>query len=181
MLIILLSLLAVVLVYCIGVWKLLNNKHYFLGILLIFSPYIAYKLFQYHCYVSAIPSAIEVTWPVSMGEDSGFREGCGTAVFRLSGRTLVNIAQSRLHYFDGVTQARGHQDSYHTYKPWQETPIPATWQDHEGWLLCPFMDDDLLRQIYQAAKEKGAYYTTKPEAELVVIPSLKIAVFSFFG
>jgi len=57
------------------------------GILLVatlVSPFVINEAYQYHWYAKAIPAEIGITYAVSSDDETGFREGCGTTVFKLS-------------------------------------------------------------------------------------------------
>ena len=150
-------------------------------------PFLAYKAFQYYWYAQVLPSEIEIADPVPAGEESGFREGCGVAVYKLTASSLEAIKKKGLGFFEGATQARGysnpsdHHYHYYTYQPWKETPIPVGWTSEGSWFMCSVIGNQLEREIIAAAKQGGAYYTVKHEARLLVIPSLGYVVFSSYG
>lgn len=146
------------------------------------SPYIAYKVFQYCWYVSAVPSEIGITWSITIGDEFYGREGCGVAVFKLSRETIEAIKARGLRYFDSATQGRGHtNDYYYRYETWKETPVPSDWTSNGTWIMCSVISNDLIHKITEAAKRKGSYYTTKSEGELIVFPALGFVVFSYYG
>lgn len=167
-------------VYVLGI--LFKNERYILVILIATSPYTAYKTLLYFHYKSYLPDEINVTYPISINEEGGFREGCGVAIFHLSDATLEGIESQGVNFFKTATQARGHSEYQYQYEPWHETPVPKSWNGGGGWLICSHLaDEKLLNEIFSASRKTGAYYTKKHEAELVIIPSLKLVVFSSFG
>lgn len=178
---ILLSVVALFSIYIYALVKLFRKKLFIALIALAIIPFAAYEAFQYYWYSAVLPEKIEITYPVSIGDESGFREGCGVAVFKLSKNTTKNIEKGGLAFFSGATQARGHNDNYHKYEPWKETPVPVNWASEGSWFMCSVISNNLERKIIMAAQEKGAYYTTKPEGVLIVIPSLGYVVFSYNG
>ena len=94
---------------------------------------------------------------------------CGGAIWHIPSLSLAGIEAKGLHFFDGATQARGHPNHYYyKYDTWKETPVPSTWTSDGTWIMCSVVSSDLIRQITEAAKQKGAYYTTKPEGEPLV-------------
>lgn len=184
---ILISILAALLLYCYMLVKLWRKERFVLLLVSAISPFLAYKAFQYYWYAQVLPAEIEIVYPVAAGEESGFREGCSVAVYKLSARSLDTIKKKGLAFFDGATQARGYSNPsnrdyhYYTYELWKETPIPAGWTSEGAWFMCSVIGSQLEREIIAAAKQGGAYYTVKQEAQLVVIPSLGYVVFSSYG
>ncbi|MFZ5484945.1 MAG: hypothetical protein ACOZB0_12010 [Pseudomonadota bacterium] len=151
------------------------------------SPFFAYKAFQFHWYAQALPPEIKISYPIAAGEESGFREGCSVAVYKLTASSLEAIQKHGLPFFDRATQARGYSKPsdrnyhYYTYKPWKETPIPEGWGGEGSLFMCSVISSSLEHEIAVAAKQSGAFYTTKDEAQLLVIPSLGYVVFSSYG
>jgi hypothetical protein len=112
-------------------------------------------------------------------EEEAQRQGLKLSKFRKE--TRETIKAKRLRFFDNATQARGHtNDYYYRYDTWKETPVPSAWINEGTWIRCSVVSDDLIRQITEAAKQKGAYYTTKSEGELIVFPDLGLVVFSYY-
>ena len=143
-------------------------------------PVIAYEVGQYNWYSKAIPDKIGITYPVSTYAEFGIRGGCGTSVFKLSDSTLEMIRKDGLAFFAGVTEARGHGgDPYYHYAEWRQTPLPPSWTSEGSWMFCAGLSDGEHVKIVAAAKSEGAYYTTKAEGQLVLIPSLGHIVYSF--
>ncbi|MDP1683231.1 MAG: hypothetical protein Q8L39_15840 [Burkholderiales bacterium] len=176
----------------------LFKKGYFKTIaVILLSSFFAYEAFQYYWYSLVLPSQIQITYPVSIGDESGFREGCGVAVFKVSDKTIEAIQKNGLKFFDGATQGRGYPKPseplsfsdrkklsdyyYHTYETWKETPVPPGWVSEGSLFMCSVIRDDVAREIVKAAKLPGSFYTTKPEGQLFVIPSLGYVVFSYYG
>jgi hypothetical protein len=165
-----------------GLFTLFKKRLYLPLVLIVIFPYVGYKTLLYFRYKAILPSAIEVTYPISVGEEGVFREGCSIAIYKLSDSTLDGIKKNGVSFFDGVTQARGHSDYYHKYAEWKETPIPPNWTSEGSWFICSNLaDKKILADIVKASKLSGAFYTTMHEGELVVVPSLKLVVFSSFG
>jgi hypothetical protein len=169
-------------IYLVFIFKLLKNKSFLAFLVIVIAPYIAYKVFQYSWYVAALPPEIAITWPIAIGDESYIREGCGVAIFKLSKATSLAIEAKGLDFFTDATQARGHPHHYYyKYKKWKETPVPSTWISEGTWIRCSVVSDDLIRQITEVAQQKGSYYTTKSEGELIVFPGLGWVVFSYYG
>ena len=130
--IILLGILRVISVIIRGYLKLLlkflRKKAYLILIILIVYPYILFKTYQYFSLVLYLPSALEVTWPVTLDETTHpIYFDCGIGIFKLSEHTLQQIKIKDINFFDGIREARGHNKSYIKYSPWQKTPIPRSW------------------------------------------------------
>lgn len=184
---ILITFLTISILIFLTLYTLYKNKKFIPLLLIILSPYAAYKTLLYSHYKAVLPSKIEVSYPVSIGEEGIFREGCSIAIFRLSDSTLQGIKTKGLDFFENALQARGHNagerdDYYYRYEAWRETPIPPNWTSEGSWFICSNLaNQQLLSNIVDASKKLGAYYTTKQEGELVVVPSLKLVVFSSFG
>jgi hypothetical protein len=166
---------------------LLRKGRFVLVLVLSAMPFVAYKAFQYYWYAQVLPAKFEIAYPVAVGDESYFREGCGVAVYKLSANSLDAIKKQGLEFFNGATQARGYSDpsdseyNYHTYMPWKQTPLPAAWTSEGSWFMCSVISVELEKAIVAAAKQGGAYYTSKDEGQLLVLPSLGYVVFSFYG
>jgi hypothetical protein len=154
--------------------------------LLFVIAYAAWFGFEYYWYRGFIPEKIGVTFPVSISGETGFREGCGAAIFLLNGSTVDAIRRDGASFFEDATHSRKSNDYYHTYQPWIETPAPnSTSDDFLSGLSCSRSIINSIiptnKWIYEAARKKGSYYSTKHESEILVIPSLKLVVFIYFG
>lgn len=144
----------------------------------------AWYLFEDFWYRKAIPEDIGLSYRISITSDSGFREGCGTAVYKLGGKTAEAIKKQGVKFFEESDQARGHSDRYYTYGEWMETPRDD-WTRSENWsyeLLCGGgIGDSLYDDIVESGRTGGSYYSFKDEAVLMVIPDKKLVVFSHNG
>lgn len=152
-------------------------------VLIIITVYVAWSVYEYHWYSGLIPAKIGITYAINISGESGFREGCGAAIFRLTNATADAISPKGIDFFNDAIYSRRSKDPYYTYRSWKETPVPNTWTSEGTWpgLGCSSVSSSLLSQILVAASKKGSYYSTKDEAWIVVIPSLKLVVFSYFG
>jgi len=144
----------------------------------------AWYLFEDYWYRQAIPENIGLSYRISITSDSGLREGCGTAVYKLAGKTAESIKEQGLKFFEESGQARGHSDRYYTYGEWMETPR-GDWARSENWsyeLVCGgSIGDSLYDDIVESGRTGGSYYSFMDEAVLMVIPDKKLVVFSFNG
>lgn len=167
--------------------SLLRKERFVLALALVATPFLAYKAFQYYWYAQVLPAKIEIAYPVAVGDESYFAEGCGVAVYKLSAKSLDAINKHGLEFFRDATHARGYADpsdskyGYYTYEPWKQTPVPARWTSEGTWFMCSVVSLQLEKEIVAAATKGGAYYTVQEEGQLLVVPSLGYVVFSFFG
>jgi hypothetical protein len=53
--------------------------------------YGVWTAFQWNWYLKIVPGEIGTTYPVYIGSQSDFREGCGVAIFRLDRATTQRI------------------------------------------------------------------------------------------
>ena len=152
-------------------------------ILIFITIHVVWSIYEYFWYSSLIPAKIGITYAVNISGQSGLREGCGAAIFGITNATTDAISRQGINFFNDAIYSRRSKDFRYTYKPWKETPVPKTWTSEGTWpgLGCSSVSGSLLRQILLAAAKKGSYYSTKDEAWIVVIPSLKLVVFSYFG
>lgn len=170
------------LLFLIFIVVLLWKRKFVLLLVLLSLPYFSLKIYQYYWFTNILPTQIAVTYPLSMGQASGMiMSGCGVAVFKLSKSTVVDIEKDSLALLNRATQSRGFDTPYYTFKQWTETPVPPNWVSEGAWFMCSVPNKTLTKEIIKAAKEPGSYYTTKPEGELLVIPSLGYAVISYNG
>ena len=152
-------------------------------ILILIILHVAWSVYEYFWYSSLIPAKIGIAYAINISGQSGFREGCGAAIFRLTNATADATSRKGIDFFNDAIYSRRSKDPYYTYRSWKETPVPNTWTSEGTWpgLACSSASSSLLSQILLAASKKGSYYSSKDEAEILVIPSLKLVVFSYFG
>ncbi|MBD2242229.1 hypothetical protein [Nostoc sp. FACHB-888] len=151
---------------------------------IIITVYVVCSVFNYYWYSGFIPAKIEITYAIHIGGVSGIiREGCGAAIFRLSDATADAISRKGLDFFNDALYSRKSKERRYTYSSWKETPVPNSWTSEGTWpgLGCSGASRSLLSQILLPASKKGSYYSSKDEAWIVVIPSFKLVVFSYFG
>lgn len=150
---------------------------------LLLCLYLTFKLFERQHLIEVLPAQLEPASVLLIGGESGLREGCGAAVFRLSKQTRARVQQGGLTFLQMARQARGYTDDYHSFEPWQATPLPASYNDESGWLSlgCAGAGEDLQQRIYQAMQHPGAFYSSKREGMLLVIPAEGLLVFGYNG
>lgn len=148
-------------------------------LVLILVPMKGCSHWQASLYRQAIPPQFEPLEILHHDEVSGFREGCGFAIFRLSDQDLARLRNEGLAYLETARLGRDGNPSHH-YKPWSATPAPADERLFRG-LHCTGKPPELLERALQAAGKEGAFFTTGHEQDLVVIPALGILVYSYNG
>lgn len=143
------------------------------------------KLWTESFYMRIIPAEIGISYPLARGGVSGFREGCGAAVYRIDPGTAQGIAQHGLNYFPATSHSRKSANPYHTFDAWRPTPDAALINDDQTLLSpgleCAELDMHLQEQIETASRTTGSFYTQGPEKVLIVIPELQLVVLSYNG
>ncbi|UUY09778.1 hypothetical protein LRS11_07020 [Pseudomonas sp. J452] len=144
--------------------------------------YLGFKVAERQSAIAALPTNIEPAGVVLIGGESGLREGCGVAVWRMSTAMRQRLASHGLAALTQARQARGHADEpYYRYAPWQPTPVGEGISPVELGLQCADSDQALTRRIHQAMHSPGAFYSHKDEGLLLVIPAEGLIVFGYFG
>lgn len=141
--------------YVVLLCKLFEVQAYVLLLIIASTPFLAYEAFQYYWFSKVLPAQISVTYPISISDEGGFREGCGSAIYKVSDETLEAIKKDGIKFLQSLLR--------------------------HGVILTTLITHTKSGKIVAAAKQRGAYYTTKHEGELILIPSLGYVIFSFFG
>lgn len=85
-----------------------------------------YKLAERSYAIDALPAPLEVDGLVLVGGESGFREGCGVAVLRMSPALRSRLQREGLAALQQARQARGYaDDDYYRYEPGRRCPRRA--------------------------------------------------------
>lgn len=144
--------------------------------------YLLFKGFEREHFLQALPAQIEPAGLILVDGMSGFREGCGVAVWRLSEATADGLQQQGLGYLQPARQARGYAEPYYRYGPWQATPLSAA-QSMDGWLPlgCADAPEALQEQIMRGTQGVQGYYSEKREGVLLVLPMERLIVFAYNG
>lgn len=103
----------------------------------------------------------------------------GYAIFRVSEGSLVRIRRQGLAYFDAAQLGRDGKP-YHQYQPWQATPTNEHEQLFRG-QSCAGEPSELLEQAQRAVGKDGAFFTIGHEQDLVVVPELRLLIYSYNG
>lgn len=148
--------------------------------------YLYFLLLSAH-YRSYIPASFEVDKAVFAGDRvGGFIEGCGVAIFELSERTSRDISEGGVAFLNGNSTTR---DSTHNrYLNWQATPsgergkyhlFVALVNEDAGGSTCVDVPKPVRDDISSAISRPGAFYSGfNKDTELLVIPALRLAIFS---
>ena len=154
------------------------------------------QVFETRFYRAAIPADIGLTFNfATTGSNVSLwgamfrfdRKACGGATFNLSDTSVAAIRERGVDSLKNARQGRGYTEkadrsfSYYSYQPWQATPLPSEWTSNGTWLglSCMGLRDSVTRNILDAAQTAGSFYTTGQSAMLMVIPNLKIAVYTY--
>jgi hypothetical protein len=167
----------------------LKPKHIILAaifVLVIFC-YWRYEQYSQDFYLGLLPKGLEISGSVIPKDQSSLTGGCGIVIFKLSKNTLNKIAHQKLSFFKDLTKAKDSSldkhNLHYSYSDWQETPLQETRENKNFGLglSCSKLklDEDLYKRIDLGAKTKGSYYTGHQEGQIVVIPSMGIAVLSY--
>lgn len=144
--------------------------------------YLGFKFAERQHSIAALPASIEPAGVVLISGESGLREGCGVAVWRMSAAMRQRLANHGLTALAEARQARGHTDEpYYRYAPWQPTPVEEKISAMELGLQCADSDKALTRRIHRAMHGPDAFYSHKDEGLLLVIPAEGLIVFGYFG
>lgn len=150
--------------------------------------YAGFRVWETSWYRGMIPAAIEVDGTVLIDGQSGIREGCGVAIFKLTEPALARIRFSGLAAVAAAHEAREHPgEHYFTFGEWRETPYVTAGDGltlRDRWLTglsCASMDEKLRQDIGKAMSARGSFYSTSQESGLMVIPALGLAVLSYEG
>lgn len=134
-------------------------------------------------YQSFIPPSFETDRGVFAGDQmGGFVEGCGVAVFSLSERAAQKISVGGVAYLNETSRDTQRKDRQ--YQSWHQTTMGRTVFDSvatpdAGGNVCVEVPDGLVEKILGASNGPGAYFSGfNKNTEIVVIPSLRLVVFS---
>jgi hypothetical protein len=157
---------------------------------------LGWSVLETRFYRAAIPAEIEIAFGLATtGSSTSFWEAalpirhkaCGGAIFELSDTMLTAIRDGGLDVLEDARQGRGYADNtdrlyyYYSYKPWQPTPLSPEWTSQGMWygLSCMNLGYSFGRSIVQAAQSPGSFYTTGLSKMLLIVPSLKLAVYTY--
>ncbi len=150
--------------------------------------YAACRVWETTWYEGLIPAEIEINGTVLIDGQSGFREGCGVAIFKLTDPMVARIRSSGLTVLTEAHEARSQPgDQYFRFGAWKETPyffagdgltLADRWLNGMG---CASLSQELRQNIAQAMNMRGSFYSTSSESGLLVIPQLGLVVLAYDG
>lgn len=149
---------------------------------LLLCGYLVFKLVEREQMIQALPAGIEPSGTKLIAGETGFREGCGAAIFGLSSDTRQRLQREGLAFLEAARQSRGHTDDYYAFGQWRSTPLEFTADVDGGWraLWCAG-NGPLIRRVNLAVQRPGGFYSEKPEGILVVLPDEGLIVFGYDG
>ena len=139
-------------------------------------------------YQGVIPEKIEINGRLFIDmEQDFFMGGCGIAVFALSDKTTQEIKSSGIAFLENARIGKGHRilldDNYVEYEDWKETPNAAELSDGlpVAFSCASEIDEEWRRDVLMALSRSGSFYTRAQHGGgLIVIPDMKIVVFTFY-
>ncbi|MFK3740906.1 hypothetical protein [Massilia sp. TN1-12] len=165
-----------------------------LCLVLTCAAYLGFKRWESNSYRGLIPPEVGVANALLIEGKSGFMEGCGVAIFRLTPQMRERIKVQGLAAFDGSLDQKDHvrpsverrrwQDEM---RSWEETPYVETGDGttmEDSWQVgfsCADQTSDLVRSITDALRQPGSFVRKLHEAAVVVVPALGVAAFVHNG
>lgn len=151
----------------------------------LLSIYCAWSLFEWNWYLNILPAGIGTSYPIHIDGQSDFREGCGVAVFRLDRGTTQRIQAEGIEFLNTARHSRKRSDAYHAFEEWKPTPHPGDIEDDQSiltyGLMCSNARSSLANKLEKAVRAPGSFYAFGPEKVIVVLPSERLAVLSWYG
>ena len=171
----------------------LKRSSWVVGALGLAICFAIYKLIAYlyvfgllTYYKSYMPESFEIERGVFAGDRiGGFLEGCGVGIFLLSEGTSRDISEGGIGFLNKSSRTIQSRDRH--YQEWRQTPIaPQEYTVFQkvampdaGGHVCAEVSESLTKKVLSASRNAGTFYSGfNKNSELVVIPSLRLAVFS---
>ena len=156
--------------------------------------WLFYSIMESRLFEGMLPAVLQTTGFATIGRDASLFEiigllrykSCGGATYSLTRRTLTAIDTQGLAFFAQARRSRAASNRraglQFAYEPWRETPVPPEWTSDGMWSGLACMGWTWSRRdIYDAARAPGSYYTNTDNAQLLVLPRLGLAIFTFRG
>jgi hypothetical protein len=153
--------------------------------LLIIALWLLWGVLGTIYYRAAIPAEIGLTFGLAT---IGSIDRCGGAILGLDEVTATSIRKQGLAFFKNPPQGRGITDPndqrHLAYEPWQRTPLPDGWVSESAvgaWLglTCMGLSPSFTVLIAKAGHEQGSFYAVGGNKMLLVIPTQKLAVYTY--
>lgn len=165
-----------------------------IAVLIFVLAYYVYEDCVASFYRKALPSVLETTSNVTWGSDVGWsdiilpirHEACGAVVFQLTPDTIEKIQNHGIAFFSEARQGRGNSrnNKYHySYAAWQPTPAPGEWFGDgpvTGSMSCAGFGARRMQTVKDNATRAGGFFTTRSNAQLIVLPNEQIAILTYF-
>lgn len=149
--------------------------------------YASFKKWESDHYRQQMPAEIGLAEAILIDGESGFREGCGVAVFELAPWMKEQL---RAHGLAALTNSQQRQiqgANTSAASDWKETPYVETGDGlglEDRWtvgLSCVQQNSDIVRRINDALRQPGSFVKKQYEAGVIVIPSSGLAALVYFG
>ena len=136
------------------------------------------KSYGYH----GVPPSIVIEKVVFADSTSGFRESCGTGIFKMAEHSAAAIQKQGLVFFREAKTGRD-EGKYYRYGEWRETSTSAPEQDMLRGLGsgCANASEAISKVLWNAASQPGSYFAIGYEYDILVIPDLGWVVISTNG
>lgn len=150
-----------------------------LATIAVVGSYFSFKAYERDWYRQKIPPEILTGDAVLIDGESGFREGCGVAIFKLADETKSKIAAHGMIALDS--------ESSHGQSAWTQTPYIITGDGltlEDRWMAgtgCARMDVELSKTLSDALVKPGAFVKKLHESAVIVIPTAGIVALVYVG
>ncbi|MFS8046689.1 hypothetical protein [Rhizobium sp. BR 314] len=165
-----------------------------IAVLIFALAYFVYQDRVASFYKKALPTVLEVTSNVSWGSDVSWSdiispirtEACGAVVFQLRSDAIEKIQDQGVAFFRNAREGRGNaRDNgfFYSYDAWQPTPAPSKWFGDgvvTGSMSCAGFGARRMQAVKDGASRAGGFFTTRSNAQLIMLPSEQIAVLTYF-
>jgi hypothetical protein len=133
-------------------------------------------------FLQGVPPSIVIEKVVFANSTFGFREGCGSGIFKMAEHSAAAIEEQGLVYFREVKTGRD-EGKYYRYGEWKETSPSAPEQNILRGLGsgCANVSEAISKVLWNAASHPGSYFAIGYEYDILVIPDLGWVVISTNG
>lgn len=133
-------------------------------------------------FLEGVPPSIVIEKVVFAESTFGFRESCGTGVFKMAEHSSADIQKQGPVFFREAKTGRD-AGKYYRYGEWVETSHSAPEHDILRGLGsgCANASDAISKMLWNAASQPGSYFAIGYEYDILVIPDLGWVVISTNG
>ena len=149
--------------------------------------YAMYVSWRNDWYRQKMPPEVGIGDVVLIDGKSGFREGCGVAIFELTPAASAQLQAAGIRALNAGDARSPYRPSKDKNSIWHETPYVETGDGltlEDRWavgLSCAKLSHELSATITRAMAQPGSFYTKLYEAAVLVIPAAGIAALVFYG